>query len=68
MLVAVTWLARSGTPLAQAFFQHLSIGEPLDDFAKGILDTSAIVACISVIAFGLALTHYLLRTTRPPNG
>jgi ABC-2 type transport system permease protein len=67
MLVTVTWLEKSGTPGAQAFFQHLSIGEPLDDFAKGILDTSTSVACVSVIALALVLTHYIARTLRPGN-
>jgi len=35
---------------------HLSIIEPLDDFGKGVLDTSHLVYYVSFITFGLFLT------------
>ena len=62
MLVAATWLARSGAPAAQPVFRSLSIGEGLDDFAKGVLDTGHIVSCLTIIALGVFLTLH----TREP--
>jgi ABC-2 type transport system permease protein len=62
LLASATWLARSRTPAARPFFRYLSVGGPLDDFAKGVLDPGHIVACMSVIALGLFLMH---RTVAP---
>jgi ABC-2 type transport system permease protein len=60
MLVAATWLARSGTPGTQPMFRYFSVGEGLDDFAKGIVDTGHIVSCLTIIALGLYLTLHTL--------
>jgi gliding motility-associated transport system permease protein len=56
VLVAATWLARSGAPGAQPVFRAFSVGEGLDDFAKGVVDTGHIVSCLTIIALGLFLT------------
>jgi ABC-2 type transport system permease protein len=56
MLVAATWLARSGAPAARPVFRYLSVGEGLDDFAKGVVDTGPIISCLTLIALGLFLT------------
>jgi ABC-2 type transport system permease protein len=65
MLAAATWLARAGTPGARAIFRHVSVGEPIDDFAKGVLDTGHIVACLTIIALGVFVTKHTLDAQRP---
>ena len=42
-LVACAWLARSAAAGARPAFQRVSIGETLDDFAKGVIDAGHIV-------------------------
>ena len=56
MLAATTWLAGSGLPGAQPVFRYVSVGEALDDFAKGVVDSGHIVSCLTIIALGLFLT------------
>ena len=67
MLVAATWLGRSGAPAAQPVFRSLSVGEGLDDFAKGVVDTGYIVSCLTIIALGLFLTCRSLELERSGN-
>lgn len=43
---------------------YLSLVDHLDGFLKGIIDTSAIVYYLSVIFFGLFLTHRILESRR----
>jgi ABC-2 type transport system permease protein len=64
LLAAAAWLARSGTPAARTVFQHLSLGESLDDFAKGVIDTGAVISCLTVMALGLFLTARTLALQR----
>ena len=66
MLAAATWLARSGAPGAQPVFRSLSVGEGLDDFAKGVVDTGHVVSCLTIIALGLFLTLHV-REPQPPD-
>ena len=58
ILAAATWLARSGAPDVQPAFRYFSVGEVLDDFAKGVVDSGHIVSCLTIIALGLFLTLY----------
>jgi ABC-2 type transport system permease protein len=58
VLAAATWLARSGAPEVQPAFRSFSVGEVLDDFAKGVVDSGHIVSCLTIIALGLFLTLY----------
>jgi len=67
MLAAATWLARSGAPDAQPVFRYFSVGEGLDDFAKGVVDTGHIVACLTIIALGLFLTLRAIEPQRSGN-
>lgn len=64
-LAAATWLARSGAPGARPVFCYFSVGERLDDFAKGVLDTGHIVSCLTIVALGLFLTRHALGTQQP---
>lgn len=64
MLAAATWLARSGSPAAQPLFRSISIGEGLDDFAKGVIDTGHIVSCLTIVGLGLFLTRRALEAAR----
>lgn len=41
---------------------YFSVGEALDDFAKGVVDTGHVVSCLAIIALGLFLTLH----ARPP--
>jgi ABC-2 type transport system permease protein len=59
-LVAFAWLARSAAPGARPVFQHFSIGETLDDFAKGVIDAGHIVMCLTIVAAALFFTRHTL--------
>jgi ABC-2 type transport system permease protein len=67
MLAAATWLARSGAPGAQPVFRYFSVGEGLDDFAKGVVDSGHIVSCLTISALGLFLTLRALEPQRSGN-
>jgi ABC-2 type transport system permease protein len=54
-LCATAWLARAGNPGAQPVFQAISAGEPLDDFAKGVIDTAPVLTCAAIMAAALFL-------------
>jgi ABC-2 type transport system permease protein len=60
LLAAAAWLARTGTPAAQTFFRPLSVGNALDDFAKGVIDTGQVVSCLTIVALALYLTRQVL--------
>jgi ABC-2 type transport system permease protein len=59
-LVACAWLARSAAPGARPAFQRFSIGETLDDFAKGVIDAGHIVMCLTIVAVALFFTRHTL--------
>jgi len=67
ILAAATWLARSGVPDVQPAFRYFSVGEVLDDFAKGVVDSGHIVSCLTIIALGLFLTLYAFDPERSEN-
>jgi ABC-2 type transport system permease protein len=56
LLWIITWIGNAWGPTVERITSHLSIIEPLDDFGKGVLDTSHIVYYLSFITFGLFLT------------
>jgi gliding motility-associated transport system permease protein len=60
-LVACAWLAQSAAPGTRPAFQRLSIGETLDDFAKGVIDAGHIVTCLTIVAVALVFTHHTAR-------
>jgi ABC-2 type transport system permease protein len=64
LLAASTWIARSGAPDARPVFRHFAVGEALDDFAKGVVDTGHVVSCLTIIALGLFLTRRTLEPRR----
>jgi ABC-2 type transport system permease protein len=59
-LVACAWLARSAAPATRPAFQRFSIGETLDDFAKGVIDAGHIVMCLTIVAVALFFTRHTL--------
>jgi len=67
IMAAATWLARSGAPDVQPAFRYFSVGEVLDDFAKGVVDSGHIVSCLTIIALGLFLTLYAFDPGRSEN-
>ena len=48
----------------QAVLRYLSVVEHLDDFSKGVVDTSHLVYYLSFIAFALFLTAKSVDTER----
>jgi ABC-2 type transport system permease protein len=62
-IAASAWLARSAAPAAQPVFRRVSVGEALDDFAKGVIDTGHVVACLTILAVSL----FLMLQTRQPD-
>lgn len=65
VLIAAAWLARTGTPDAQPVFRSVSVGESLDDFAKGVVDTGHVVSCLTITALGLVLTRLIAGNRQP---
>lgn len=57
VLAATSWLAWSGTPAARAALAPLSVGESLNDFAKGVIDTGHVVSYLAVTMLSLFLTR-----------
>src|SRR5688572_1317620 len=64
-LVACAWLARSAAPGARPLFQRFSIGETLDDFAKGVIDAGHIVTCLTIVAVALFFARHTLDDVSP---
>ena len=58
-IAASAWLAQSAAPAAQPAFRRVSAGEALDDFAKGVIDTGHVVACLTIAAVALFLTLHM---------
>jgi ABC-2 type transport system permease protein len=56
LLWIVNWLGQAFGPTGQAVLNHLSITQHLDDFARGVVDTTHLVYYVSFILFGLFLT------------
>jgi ABC-2 type transport system permease protein len=55
-LWVITWVGSALGPTAEKLATYLSIIDHLDDFTKGVIDTSHLVYYVSFIAFGLFLT------------
>ena len=56
MLWVITWIGSFSGPTVDRLTQYLSIIDHLDDFGKGVLDTTHIIYYLSFITFGLFLT------------
>src|ERR1051325_2003974 len=52
----ITWIGSFAGPTVDKLTQYLSIIDHLDDFTKGVLDTSHFIYYFSFITFGLFLT------------
>ena len=52
----INWIASFTGPTWQIVLNYLSITEHLNDFARGVIDTSHLVYYVSFIAFSLFLT------------
>lgn len=60
----IDWLSDGSGTTKDAVLSYLSILEHLDDFTKGVIDTSHVTYYVSLIAFGLFLTAKSLDTAR----
>jgi len=56
LLWIITWIGSFSGPTVDQLTQYLSIVQHLDDFGKGVLDTTHIIYYLSFITFGLFLT------------
>src|SRR6059058_1841158 len=56
LLWIITWIGSFSGPTVDKVTQYLSILDHLDDFGKGVLDTTHIIYYVSFITFGLFLT------------
>ena len=60
----ITWIGSFSGPTMDRLTQYLSIIDHLDDFTKGVLDTSHLIYYLSFITFGLFLTVKSVDTER----
>ena len=56
LLWVIEWIGSFSPPMIDKLSQYLSIVGHLDDFGKGVLDTTHIIYYLSFITFGLFLT------------
>jgi ABC-2 type transport system permease protein len=56
MLWVITWIGSFSGPTIDKLTQYLSIIDHLDDFGKGVVDTTHLIYYVSFITFGLFLT------------
>ena len=63
-LWVITWVGSSWGPTGEKLTNYLSIIDHLDDFLKGVVDTTHLVYYLSFITFGLFLTTKALDTER----
>jgi ABC-2 type transport system permease protein len=64
LLWVITWIGSFSGPTVDSLTQYLSIVDHLDDFGKGVLDTTHIIYYLSFITFGLFLTAKSVETER----
>ena len=64
LLWVITWIGSAAGPQAEKITQYLSIVGHLDDFGKGVLDTTHLIYYLSFITFGLFLTAKSVDTER----
>jgi ABC-2 type transport system permease protein len=64
LLWVITWIGSFSGPTVDRLTQYLSIIDHLDDFGKGVLDTTHIIYYLSFITFGLFLTAKSVDTER----
>jgi len=60
----ITWIGSFSGPTIDKLTQYLSIIDHLDDFTKGVVDTSHLIYYLSFITFGLFLTVKSVDTER----
>jgi ABC-2 type transport system permease protein len=56
MLWIITWIGSAIGPTGERLTNYLSIIDHLDDFTKGVIDTTHLIYYLSFIGFGLFLT------------
>jgi ABC-2 type transport system permease protein len=64
MLWIITWIGSFSGPTVDKLTQYLSVIDRLEDFNKGVLDTSHLIYYLSFISFGLFLTAKSVDTER----
>lgn len=60
----IDWSASFAGPTFGAILSYLSVLEHMRDFQRGVIDTGNVVFFLSLIAFGLFMTHTVLESRR----
>jgi ABC-2 type transport system permease protein len=64
LLWVISWIGSFSTGLFTDVTAYLSVIEHLDDFTKGVIDTTHVIYYVSLISFGLFLTAKSVDTDR----
>jgi gliding motility-associated transport system permease protein len=64
LLWVIDWIGSFSGPTVSAITNYLSVVQHVDDFWKGVIDTTHIIYYLSFMAFGLFLTAKSLDTER----
>jgi len=64
LLWVIDWISSFASPTVAAVTNYLSVVQHVDDFWKGVIDTTHIIYYLSFMAFGLFLTAKSLDTER----
>jgi ABC-2 type transport system permease protein len=64
LLWIITWIGSFSGPTVDRLTQYLSIIDHLDDFNKGVVDTTHVIYYLSFITFGLFLTAKSVESER----
>ena len=64
LLWIITWIGSFSGPTVDKLTQYLSIIDHLDDFNKGVVDTTHVIYYLSFITFGLFLTSKAVESER----
>ena len=64
LLWVITWIGSFSGPMVDQLTQYLSIIDHLDDFGKGVIDTTHVIYYLSFITFGLFLTSKSVESER----
>ena len=65
LLWLLGWFAQAAPDLPfVSVISYISVGEHFDNFVKGLIDTSDLIYLLSLIVFGLFLTHRVMDSDR----
>ena len=60
----ISWILGGGDSIAEQFLSYVSIIDHLSNFIRGLIDTKDLIYYLSLIFFGLFLTHQSIESQR----